>query len=471
MVTEVQSHEEAAARIVANERVLVRQLTRRQVAMIALGGAIGTGLFLGSGLSVRVAGPGVIITYLIGALISVLLMGALAEMAVAHPTAGALGVYAEIYLSSWAGFVVRYTYWAAQVIAIGGQMVAVTIYCKWWLPDLPAWVWIVGFSAALVYINARNVGSFGSFEYWFAMIKVVTIALFIVFGAAVMMGIDGQSAGWQKLTAHNGFLPHGWLGVWQALVFVIFSYIGVEVTAVTAGEATDPRRAVPRAMASAVGRLILFYVGSTIVLVSLVPWDQLLPGSGIEASPFVRLFQLIGLPAATHVMNFVVLTAALSSANANMYLAARMLFSLSRGGYAPAVLGEVNRHGVPVKALLTSSGGIAVAVWLAEQYPDSAYVYLFGVALFGGLFAWLLVFITHLRFRRVWQREGGEALPVRMPLYPYSSILGAGLLVAILATTWWVEGMRPTLVAGVPWLVLLSLGYVVWKQRSLARGQ
>jgi L-asparagine transporter-like permease len=470
MVIKEQPAEDAASRVVANEQVLARQLTARQLAMIAIGGAIGTGLFLGSGLSVRVAGPGIIITYLIGAVVALLLMGALSEMAVAHPTAGSFGVYAEVYLSPWAGFVARYTYWAAQVIAIGGEIIAVAIYCKLWFPDVPAWIWIVGFSAALLYVNARNVGSFGAFEYWFAMIKVVTIVIFIIFGVVVIMGLSGRPAiGLEHYTAHGGFLPHGWTGVWQAIVFVIFSYIGVEVVAVTAGEAADPQQAVPRAMRSMVGRLIVFYVGAIMILVGVVPWDQLLPGSKIEASPFVKVFQLVGIPAATHIMNFVVLTAALSSINCNLYLVTRMLFSLSRGGYAPKVFGQVNQRGTPVNALLASTGGLALAVWMAEAYKDSAFVYLFGVALFGGLFVWLLIFITHLRFRAMWQGQGSGPLSVRMPFYPYSSILGALLVAAILATTWWVEGMKVALLSGVPWLALLSLGYAVSRRKRIDR--
>src|ERR1700723_4512725 len=204
---------------------LSRQLSSRQVSMIAIGGAIGTGLFLGSSLAVHTAGPAVILTYLIGAAITLLLMGALSEMAVAHPTAGSFGVYAEIYLSRWAGFTVRYTYWAAQCIAIGGEATAIAIYCQWWFPNTPKWLWILGFSCALLYINARSVGSFGSFEYWFAMIKVVAIVLFIVFGVALLTGLSPRPAiGFSNLTAHGGFLPTGWRGGWMAMVFVIFSH-------------------------------------------------------------------------------------------------------------------------------------------------------------------------------------------------------------------------------------------------------
>jgi AAT family amino acid transporter len=439
---------------------LSRQLTSRQVAMIAIGGAIGTGLFLGSSLAVHTAGPAVILSYVIGAAITLLLMGALSEMAVAHPTAGSFGVYAEIYMNPWAGFTVRYTYWAAQCIAMGGEATAIAIYCQWWFPNTPKWLWILGFSCALLYINARSVGSFGSFEYWFAMIKVVAIVLFIVFGASLLMGLGPRPAiGISNLTAHGGFLATGWRGMWMAMVFVIFSYLGTEVVAVTAGEARQPEIAAPRAMRSMVTRLIVFYLGAIFVLMCIVPWNQIQPGADVTASPFVKVFQLIGVPAAAHIVNFVVITAAASSVNCDLYLVSRMMFSLARGGYAPAAFGGVSSRGTPVPALLVSAASFALAIVIALLYPDGAYVYLFGVSLFGGLYVWLMIFVTHLFFRPKWEAAGRPRLPVRMIGYPYTSVLGAAAMLAILATTWWVEGMRVTLIAGVPWLGLLTAAY------------
>jgi len=439
---------------------LSRQLTSGQLGMIAIGGAIGTGLFLGSSLAVHTAGPGVIVSYVIGAVITLLLMGALSEMAVAHPTAGSFGVYAELYLSRWAGFTVRYTYWAAQCIAIGGEATAIAIYCQWWFPNTPKWLWILGFACALLYVNARSVGSFGSFEYWFAMIKVVAIVLFIVFGLALATGFARRPAiGFSNLTAHGGFLATGWGGVWMAMVFVIFSYLGTEVVAVTSGEARDPRTAVPRAMRTMVGRLILFYLGAIIVLISIVPWNQVQPGADVTASPFVKVFHLIGVPAAAHIVNFVVITAAASSMNCNLYLVSRMMFSLARGGYAPAAFGRVSSRGTPVPALLVSAAGLALAILVALFYPASAFVYLFGISLFGGLYAWLVIFVTHLFFRPKWEALGHPRLPVRMWGHPYGSLLGTAAIAAILATTWWVEGMRVTLIAGIPWLAALTAAY------------
>jgi len=441
---------------------LSRQLSVPQLAMIAIGGAIGTGLFLGSSLAVHLAGPGVVLTYIIGAGIALLLMRALGEMAVAHPTAGSFGVYAGHYLGRWAGFTVRYTYWAAQCVAIGSEATAIAIYCQWWLPQTPQWFWILVFTVAMVYVNARSVGSFGTFEYWFSMIKVVAIVLFIALGAALIFGWTPRAAiGFGNLTNYGGFLPNGWHGVWMALVFVIFSYVGTEVVAVTAGEAKNPEVALPRAVRAMSARLIIFYLGAVLVLVTIVPWNQIQPGGDVTASPFVRVFQLIGIPAAAHIVNFVVITAAASSMNCNLYLASRMIFSVARSGYAPKAWGRVSSNGTPVTALLVSAVGLALAMIVSIIYPGSAYVYLFGISLFGGLYAWLMVFVTHLFFRRARQ-------PAWQPLRMLGSVAGALLIVAILATTWFVEGMRVTLEAGVSWLVMLSVVYWLISGRSVA---
>jgi AAT family amino acid transporter len=436
---------------------LSRQLSAPQLAMIAIGGAIGTGLFLGSALAVHTAGPGVILTYLMGAGIALLLVRALGEMAVAHPTAGSFGVYAETYLNKWAGFTVRYTYWAGQCVAIGGEATAIAIYCQWWFPHTPQWVWILAFTIGLLYVNARSVGSFGSFEYWFAMIKVIAIILFIVMGAALILGLGPRPAiGFSNLTADGGFIANGWRGVWMAIVFVIFSYIGTEVIAVTAGEAKNPEIALPRAVRSMAARLILFYLGAIFVLITIVPWTQVQPGAGVTASPFVRVFQLVGIPAAAHIVNFVVITAAASSMNCNLYLVSRMMFSLSRGGYAPESWGRVSSKGTPVCALLVSAAGLGLALLTSLLYPESAFVYLFGISLFGGLYAWLIIFVTHIVFRHRSKRT------------IVASSLGAVSIAAILLTTWWVEGMRITLIAGLSWLALLSIAYwFIERRRSV----
>ncbi len=449
--------------VIDREAGLRRRLTPRQLSMIALGGAIGTGLFLGSALSVQLAGPGVILSYAAGALIALVLMWALAEMAVAHPVAGSFGVYAEIYLHPWAGFVMRYSYWLAQVIAIGSEVVAASIYCHRWFPNVPAWVWIAAFSASLVYVNARSVASFGVFEYWFAMIKVVTIVVFLILGAAVLFGIGFRPIGTMNYTAHGGFLPHGWLGVGLGVAMAVFSYLGMEVVAVTSGEAENPETTVPRAMRKTLLRLALFYVGGVAVLVGVMPWNQ----AGLAESPFVHVFQTVGIPYAAEVMNFVVLTAALSSINCNLYLTTRMIFSLARGRYAPPALGRLSRQGTPVAALLVSSAGMFAALLVEHLYPQTAYVYMLGAAFFGGLFVWMMIFVTHLAFRACPQAAAPQRMVPRAPLRfapkgPWSSLAGLLALTAVLVSTWWIPGMRITVVAGLPWLVFISLCYLVW---------
>jgi amino acid transporter, AAT family len=444
--------------ILEREAGLHRNLTPRQLSMIAIGGAIGTGLFLGSAISVKLAGPGVILSYIAAAGIALCLMWALGEMTVAHPVAGSFGVHSEMYLHPWAGFAMRYSYWLAQVIAIGSEMIAASIYCKHWFPDVPPWWWIGGFSAALVYVNARSVASFGAFEYWFAMLKVVTITLFLILGAALMFGIGTTRIGTVNYTSFGGFLPNGWIGVGLGVAMAVFSYLGLEIVAVTSGEAKDPAVALPRAMRWTFARLGIFYIGGLAIVVGVVPWNQV----GLGESPFVRVFETASIPAAAGVMNFIVLTAALSSVNCNLYLTSRMLFSLARGGYAPSSLGNLSKRRTPVAALLVSSAGMIVALFLEHWFQATAYVYMLGAAFFGGIFVWLMIFVTHLAFRRrtaQWLKP-----PMRFaPRGPWSSLFGLFALTAVLVSTWWVPGLRITLTAGLPWLAFISLCYLGWR--------
>lgn len=429
--------------------------------MIALGGAIGTGLFLGSGLAAQLAGPGVIFSYILAAFIALVIALALAEMAVVHPVAGSFGIYAEIYLNRWAGFTMRYAYWFAQCIAIGSEVVAAAIYCHFWFPHVPGWIWVIGFSAALFTANAWSVASFGEFEYWFALIKVVTIVAFLILGVSLLFGLGPlEPVGFDHYTGEGGFLPNGVTGVLLAMALALFSYIGVETVAVAAGEARDPQTSVPHALKSVFWRLAIFYVGGITLLVGLVSWNRL----GVDASPFVRAFEAVGLPAAPSVMNFVVLTAALSSANANLYLSTRMLFSLSRGGYAPAGLGRLTRRGIPLWALAASSGGMVFAVLAAKLFPQRAYLFFVGAALFGGLYVWFMILLTHFSFRR--HHQGDSALVTFMPAFPYLTAAGVVALGLVGVSTLYVPGLRITLFGGLPWLALITLLYWLWRRRS-----
>jgi amino acid transporter, AAT family len=453
------TNETAGNAVFEREAGLQRNLSPRQLSMIAIGGAIGTGLFLGSAISVKVAGPGVILSYIGAAAIALCLMWALGEMTVAHPVAGSFGVHSEMYLHPWAGFAMRYSYWLAQVIAIGSEMIAASIYCKHWFPHVPSWWWIAGFSAALVYVNARSVASFGEFEYWFAMLKVVTITMFLILGGALLFGIGSARIGTANYISYGGFLPHGWAGVGLGVAMAVFSYLGLEIVAVTSGEAKDPATALPRAMRWTLARLGIFYIGGLAIVVGVVPWNQV----GLGESPFVRVFEIAGIPAAAGVMNFVVLSAALSSVNCNLYLTSRMLFSLARGGYAPSLLGRLSKRGTPVAALLVSSAGMIAALFLEHWFQASAFVYMLGAAFFGGIFVWLMIFVTHLAFRRRTARWLHP--PMRFaPRGPWSSLFGLIALTAVLVSTWWVPGLRITLTAGFPWLAFISLCYLAWTQ-------
>jgi AAT family amino acid transporter len=444
---------------------LKRRLTQRQLTMMTIGGAIGVGLFLGSSLTIRLAGPGVILSYLFSAVIAVIVAYSIAEMAVVHPVAGSFGVYAQTYLNDWSGFAVRATYAFVQIIAIGAEVTAVAIYCSMWFPSVSQWVWVVGVSVCLIAINAMQVGNFGEFEYWFAIIKVVAIVVFILIGLALIIGLGPVSAvGFSNLTSHGGFLPHGLKGVWLAMTLTLTSYMGVEIIGVTAGEASQPQTTIPRAMRAVSLRLVLFYVLSMIVMLSMTPWDRM--GSGITGSPFVSVFATIGIPFAGNIMNLVVITAALSSANTNLYLTTRTLFSLSRDGYVIEALGRLGRNGVPSYALLASTGGMVAAILLAIFVPGRAFLLLYGAAVAGMFFVWIVILLAHLAFRRSLGQARVAQLPIRCPFSPYSQITALIALAAITISTFYVEGLQYTVSSFMLFLLAITAFYWTQKRRD-----
>ncbi len=444
---------------------LQRQLDARRLTMMALGGAIGTGLFLGSGISVQLAGPGIVFTYGLGAFVTYLLMRALAEMTVAHPQAGSFGVIAETYVHPLAGWLVRYSYWFAQMVAIGGQVTAAGIYMQFWSDGVPPWLWAAAFSLLCVQLNLRTVGTLGTIEYWFAIVKVGALLLFIGLGVSLVFGVGGLPAsGTANLTAHGGFLPNGLTGVWLASTLAIFSFIGTEIVAVAAGESRDPARNVPRALRMTVTRLAGLYIVSSALLVTLTPWTS----AGLGESPFVTALRTARIPAAAALTNFVVLTAALSSAVVNLYTSSRMLYSLSETGFAPAWLTRVNPHGVPWAAVSAAVPPLAAVTVMNLLWPDSAYGYLLGIATSAGFFIWIMIFITHLAFQRTWAAQRRE-LPYGLPGHPWTSLAGCGLMIAILATTWFVEAMWIAIPSGVVWFVLMTGAYYVTQRRGQPR--
>jgi L-asparagine transporter-like permease len=448
--------------VVATEEGLRRRLVPRQIAMMAIGSAIGVGLFLGSTVTIRLAGPGVIVTYLIGALIALVMGYALAEMAVVHPVAGSFGVFADRYLSPWFGFVVRATYAFVQILAIGAEVTAVAIYFAFWFPGVPPSVWVVGIAAALIAVNTAQVAVFGEVEYWFAIVKVIAIVAFIVVGLTLIVGLGGRpGTGVRHLVdGPGGFLPNGWRGVWLALTLVVTSYMGVEGIAIMAGEAERPEVSIPRAMRSMVFRLILFYVLAIAVMLTMTPWRELAEGgAGLTGSPFVRAFGAVGIPYAAAAMNIVVISAAVSSANSNLYSTTRMLLSLSRSGYAPASLGMVSAAGVPLRALAVASAGVGAAILLAIYAPANAFLALYGTAVAGMLFIWIVILFTYLRFRKAISPDQLARMPIAMPAPRLAPWFGIVALAAIAATTFFVDGLQYSVVSFMPFLLVMSIVY------------
>jgi L-asparagine transporter-like permease len=441
-------------RIAQREGGLRRGLGSAQLSMIAIGGAIGTGLFLGSGFAIGFAGPSVLVSYGIGAVIALLLMGCLAEMIVAHPVAGSFGAWAEYYIGPRAGFLVRYAYWTCIVFAVGTEVTAIAVYMRFWWPGTPGWVWIVGLSAVLIAVNTLNVGVFGAIEYSFSALKVTAIVAFIALaGWFVWAAPAGGNVGFANYASHGGFFPKGLWGCWAGVIVALFSYFSIEMIAVAAGEAKDPQRAVTQAFHATIVRLILFYLLTLALMLAVVPWVGL--ASSTAESPFVKVMAATHIPHAAGVVNFVILVAALSAMNSQLYISTRMMFSLSRAGFAPSRLGALSRRGVPVWALLLSTTGIALATVLYVLYPDAAFTLMMAISMFGAMFVWMMVFVTHLYFRRA--HRGGLAF--RMPGYPFTSVLGIVLMAAALVTTPFTREFRMTLVYGLPFLLVLAIVY------------
>ena len=442
------------------EQGLRHQLGAGQMAMVAVGGSIGTGLLLGSAAAMEIAGPGVILSFILAAFISFTVAMALGELSSMHPAAGSFGVYGDLYLNQWAGFIARAGYWAAISISIGAELVASATYLAYWFPSVPALVWVVGFSALLLLINLRSVGNYARFEYWFAMIKVATIVAFIVLGAVLLL----SSRVTPQYTAQGGFLPKGALAPLLAMGFAIYTFGGVEFVAITTGESRSAEE-IPRAIKLTFAILTSVYLGAIIVLVGVMPWNR----AGVTESPFVTVFRHAHIPAAPHIMTFVILTAALSGANAALYAASRVLFSLARTGWAPAVLGRLNAAGSPRLALLASSYGIVVALVLEKWAPKDAFVSILGAALTGMLLSWLVSLAAHVKFRQKLSPSQLAALPMRSPLGASGSVLGFGLIIAAFLETGWHSHL--TLISGAVYMVVLTAAYFLLRNRWRKEGQ
>jgi L-asparagine transporter-like permease len=438
------------------EKGLHHELSAGQMAMVAVGGSIGTGLLLGSANAIGLAGPAVILSYVLAAFINFTVACALGELACAHPAAGSFGVYGDLYLNDWAGFLSRGGYWAAIAVSIGTELVASAVYMAYWFPHVPGIVWVALFSGALLLVNLLDVADYGRFEFWFAMVKVLTIAAFIVLGATLLL--NGHVT--PQYTAQGGFFPLGVLAPFLAMTFAIYAFGGIEFVAVSSGEARSPNE-IAKAIRITFAMLTVIYLGAIAILVGVMPWNH----AGAAESPFVTVFRSVKIPAASHLMNFVVLTAALSGANAALYVSSRMLFSMARSGWAPARLGQLNKHGSPKLALLVSSYGIVVALVLEKWVPTEAFVYILRAAFFGMMLSWIVSLAAHISFRRRASREQVRALPLRAPFGGWGSIIGFTVVCAVILKGWY--DSRVNLVSGVLYLLLLTAAWwLIKKTRS-----
>jgi len=442
---------------IIHEQGLHHQLTAGQMAMVAVGGSIGTGLLLGSAAALEVAGPGIIISYIIAAFIAYTVAMALGELASTHPAAGSFAVYGELYLNQYLGFLCRAAYWAAIAFSIGAELTASATYMGYWLPAVPGEVWVVVFSALLLLVNLRSVGSYGRFEFWFSLIKLATIIAFIVAGAALLFG--GRVA--SQYTAQGGFLPKGPIAPLLAVFWAIYAFGGVEMLAVTTGESRSPRD-IPRAARLTIFLLAGVYLGAITVLVGVMPWNH----TGVSESPFVSVLRLAHIPAAAYFMNFVVLTAALSGANAKLYVSSRLLFSMGRTGWAPASMGKLNASGSPRLALLVSSYGIVTALIIENWAPKQAFVYIMGAAFSGLIFSWVVCLAAHISFRRSLTPQQRDALPMRSPLGIWGSIVGVVLVSATVIHTFFAT--RINAIGGTIFFAALTAAYIYLKRRRQA---
>ncbi|MDT9682930.1 amino acid permease [Streptomyces sp. TRM76323] len=396
---------------------LAHVLKRRHLTMLGLGGVIGAGLFVGSGAGIAVAGPGIVLSYLIAGALAMLVMRMLGEMAAAMPASGAFSVHAERALGRWAGFSVGWLYWFLLVVVLAVEAAGAARIASGWLPAVPQWGWVLVFMLVFTAANLAAVKNFGESEFWFASLKVGAIVLFLLLGVAAVAGwLPGREpVGLENLTGRGGFLPNGWAGVVSGVLAVVFAFGGLEVVTIAAAESDDPARNVARAVRTAVWRILVFYVGSMLVVVTLLPWTAMRPG----LSPYVAVLDAIGVPAAGALMDVVVFVALLSALNANLYGASRMVFSLAERGQAPRGLLVVSAGGVPRRAVLASVAFGFVSVLLNLLWPDSVFLYLLNSVGAVLLFVWALIAVSQLRLRRRIEREAPEGPAVRMWAFPW----------------------------------------------------
>ncbi|MEU0835339.1 amino acid permease [Streptomyces sp. NPDC005969] len=451
----------------AHEDGLAQGLNKRHIRMIAIGGAIGVGLFLGSGKGISYAGPAVIGVYAVTGVFIFIIMRALGELLMYRPVAGSFAEYAREFLGPAYGFVTGWGYWITWTIIGMAELTAAGVFVKFWFPSMPQYLTALIALLALVGLNLAKVGFFGEAEFWFASIKVVTILALIgggIFALAFNVGKAGQAGGIENLWSHGGVAPHGLLAVLLAFQIVVFSYQGVELIGMTAAETKDRESVIPKAINSVPWRIGIFYVGTLIVLMSLFPWDQF----SADESPFVKSFSHIGLPAAAGIMNFVVLASALSACSAGLYSNGRLLKKLAEDGLAPKVFEKTSRGHVPAAAIIASGTLMLVGVAVNAIVPEKAFSYISSVATLGGIWSWGVIVVCHLVYRRRVERGEAPASTFRLPCAKVLCWATLAFLAALTILLAFDEGQRIALYALPVWAAVLVGSYRM-SSRNAAR--
>ncbi|MFJ9851686.1 amino acid permease [Streptomyces sp. NPDC101150] len=439
-------------------------LKNRHLSMIAIGGVIGAGLFVGSGAGIAAAGPGILLSYALTGLLVVLVMRMLGEMAAASPTSGSFSAYADRALGRWAGFTIGWLYWFFWSVVLAVEATAAAGILTGWVPAVPQWAWALLVMIVLTGTNLVSVGSFGEFEFWFAGIKVVAIVVFIVVGALAIFGLPpgDHAVGLSNLTGHGGFLPHGPGAILSGMLLVVFSFMGSEIVTLAASESPNPVLAVRKAVNSVIWRIAIFYIGSIGVIVTLLPWND----SAVLKSPYVAVLKSLDIPYAGTVMDVVVLTAVLSCLNSGLYTASRMAFSLGERGDAPKSFATVNRGGVPAVAIYASVAFGFIATIFSYTSKDTIFQFLLNSSGAVALFVWLVICFSQLRMRRVIEREAPERLTVRMWLYPWLTYATIGLIVFVVGYMFYApDGREQMVLSVVAAVVVLAVGLVLDRRR------
>ncbi len=445
---------------------LQRGLEERHINLMALGAAIGVGLFLGSASAIKMAGPAIMISYALGGVAIFLIMRALGEMAIHNPVAGSFSRYAQNYIGPLAGYLTGWNYWFLWIVTCMAEITAVGVYMGVWFPDVPHWIWALSALLMMGSLNFIAVKAYGEFEFWFALIKIVTIVLMIVSSVGMIafgIGNGGIATGISNLWSHGGFMPHGVKGILMSMQMVMFSYLGVEMIGLTAGEAKNPKKTLARAVDSVFWRILIFYVGALFVVMAIYPWDQI----GTAGSPFVMTFEKMGIPAAAGIINFVVLTAALSSCNSGIFSTGRMLYNLAQQGQALPVFGKVGNNGVPNMAVLISVAMLLGGVLLNYIAPKEVFTWLTAISTFGAVWTWAVILVSQLKFRRMLTPGQVAKLEHRMPFFPYGSYIALAFLLLVVGLMAYFPETRIALIIGPGWLLMLvALYYLLGYHRQ-----